>query len=177
MIEQLQHRLAHVESLLGVAYDNSPPTRPVAAGCGDGSPRRVSLANPIPSRHNDPSLLFPAAASFLHAFRSTDELNPRLTSLRRNLRSLHESLKLHHKRRTLSSFNCDMQQMLSIVPHQRICISLAELYFDNMEHCFRILHRQTFYSALRAFFDNPNAPSTTDFLPVSCSFSSKLRSR
>jgi hypothetical protein len=43
-------------------------------------------------------------------------------------------------------------------PWLDVCIRLSELYFDNLEHCFRIIHRDTFFEQLNEFFSPAAAP-------------------
>lgn len=55
--------------------------------------------------------------------------------------------------------------LLPLIPSQPVCQLLSELYFDNLEHCFRILHRTTFDRQLHEFFQEAETLSDSSFIP------------
>ena len=44
-----------------------------------------------------------------------------------------------------------LMSMISRLPEREVCKNLVDLYFDNFETCFRILHRPTFIKACEQF--------------------------
>ena len=76
-----------------------------------------------------------------------------MAGLRHELKTLHYSVELnrHEQQHTLLPTSWLAQRPLQLPPFE-VCLRLAVLYFDNMEHCFRILHWPEFKDQLRIFF-------------------------
>lgn len=58
-------------------------------------------------------------------------------------------------------------QMLDLLPDRQTCGRLCDIYFDNLEHCFRILHRPTFEAHHELFWNGFGSQDSVppDFLP------------
>ena len=162
LFEQLQQRVANLESVVGVS-----PAQIDKHSSHD--PEHVPLRTPAPSRPRQsmPINIFPNAARFLKSWTSTsDDADPRAKTAASDLRQLSDTLKQLHKRPGgLIQESPSRAQILRLIPSQTVCQTLIEMYFDNLEHCFRILHRPTFDRQLQNFFSGGAPDISLHFLP------------
>ena len=95
-----------------------------------------------------------------------DSLDQDLLALRTDLRSLHYSVETNNRNRHAektpipSTMNSPVQ-----LPPFAICEKLAILYFDNMEHCFRVLHWPEFRDQLSTLFEEGEDACSFGFIP------------
>jgi hypothetical protein len=89
-----------------------------------------------------------------------------MSSLRTELWNVHCTVLSNHRKRSVDAElpNLAPGQPLQLPPHG-VCEKLAELYFDNMEHCFRILHFPSFKAQLDIFFHQGEHACKFGFLP------------
>ena len=172
LIEQLQQRVTNLENVVRLSRSNIRQN-----GIDDADPETsLSYRAPAPSRPRQSmqSDVFPNAAAFLKSWLApSSNGESRTGTVATDLRQLHESVKLLHKRPLISHGRQDESQILRLIPSQAACRTLTEIYFDNLEHCFRILHRPTFDRQLDAFFsanlpENPQhilSDNSQHFLP------------
>ena len=164
LIEQLQQRVTNLENVVGVSRRTLGPN-----GSHDAEPdTTLSHRTPAPSRPRQsmPSDVFPNAAAFLMSWLTPSEnADPRTRKAATDLRQLHESVKHLHKRPLMSHERQNESQILRLIPSQPVCRTLTEVYFDNLEHCFRILHRPTFDRSLNSFFSGSLPYNSQHFLP------------
>ena len=164
LFEQLQQRVADLENVVGVSRKNIDQN-----GSHDRRPDTpLSLRTPAPlrPRQSMPAAVFPNAAVFLKSLMSpAGDPDPRTKKAATDLRQLYESSKHLHKRPATTLRLQDRSQILRLVPSQHVCQTLAEIYFDNLEHCFRILHRPTFDRQLHDFFNGGLLDSSQHFIP------------
>ncbi|RMZ90457.1 hypothetical protein DV736_g2305, partial [Chaetothyriales sp. CBS 134916] len=105
---------------------------------------------------------FPHAHSFVQSFLASGG-DSRIGKVAQELRILHDALKLLHcPPRSLTS-SATKAEIRELIPSLQVCQKLTETYFDNLEHCFRILHQPTFVGQLADYFTQPSQAS--DFLP------------
>ena len=164
LFEQLEQRVVYLESVAGV----SGRQRDKSAGRDHEPKTPLSLRTPAPARPRQsmPSSIFPNAAAFLKDWLSLEGApEPRARKAATDLRQLHDSLKYLHKRPVVFREQQNGSQIRRLVPSQPVCQTLIEIYFDNLEHCFRILHRPTFDRQLNDFFSGELADSSHHFLP------------
>lgn len=164
LIEQLQQRVTSLENVVGVSRRN------IRQNGSHDAELEISLSHrtPAPSRPRQSmsSDVFPNAAAFLKSWLpSSGNPEPRIGKAATDLRQLHESLKRLHKRPPTSQKWQKESQILRLIPSQSVCRTLTEVYFDNLEHCFRILHRPTFDRQLSAFFSGSIPDGSQHFLP------------
>jgi hypothetical protein len=169
LLERLENRLAYVESLLNVTpssqtvYNDQDARHNPASDSAPPNPallRRATI-----SRHRLPAHVFPDAAAFMQSFTAYPTGEPRIDKVAEDLRHLHYSLKQHHKRPQIPSNCVGAMHLLPLIPSQPVCQLLSELYFDNLEHCFRILHRTTFHRQLEGFFRAGEPLQDSMFIP------------
>lgn len=171
LLEKIEQRVAHLESLLDV--EQTPGTErdgpqendlvtPSHAEADTALLRRGTI-----SRHRLTANVFPDAASFIKTFfAEKNGVDPRIGRVADELRCLHYSLKQFHKRPQIAANCVGAMHLLPFIPSLDTCQVLTELYFDNLEHCFRILHRGTFYRQLHEFFQADQGPiSDPSFIP------------
>jgi hypothetical protein len=176
LFEKLEQRVAHLESLID---SNGPNGGPREKLNGKKQYGNRSTANYLQSRDNDyharrldisrqrlAASVFPDAANFMRQF-GTEGLirDPRVRKVVDDLRCLHYSLKQYHKRPVLPASCVGLMQILPLIPPAHVCHVLTELYFDNLEHCFRILHKPTFVRQRNHFFESSEPVSDTAFVP------------
>ncbi|ETN37226.1 uncharacterized protein HMPREF1541_08216 [Cyphellophora europaea CBS 101466] len=169
MFEKLQFRVAHLETLLDVDHTVGTVQRNLADRGGVRRDRpeasQVALPQPAISRHRLPTTVFPDAAFFMRGFAAQNSEDPRIQRVADDLRCLHYSLKQFHKRPHIGSNCVGFMNLLPLIPSRDVCYLLSELYFDNLEHCFRILHKTTFNRQLNEFFLAGETIQDLSFIP------------
>ena len=163
LFEQLQARVTKLESLAGISQPlldqetlSHEPQTPLAL-------RAPALSQP---RQTMPTDVFPHAAAYLRTWLDpTSQCGPRASKAVTDLRQLHKSLKIFHREPSPSEMNNDPSHIFRLIPSQATCRVLTEIYFDNLEHCFRIFHRPTFDRQLNDFFQTGLSDSNQHFLP------------
>ena len=91
---------------------------------------------------------------------------PDMAELRKNLRDLHYSVELNHQKQQSPRISIhSLGQRPLQLPTLQVCEKLAVLYFDNMEHCFRILHWPEFKDQLRLLFAEGEHACKFGYLP------------
>ena len=149
VLETLTARVAHLESLLGVTDSSA-----IGTGRAPDTVHRESLPSlnhGPPSRQNILTGVFPHAHSFVKSF-LTSKGDSRIGKVAQELRNLHDALKIMHQSRRSLVAPTSMTEIRDLIPPLDVCQRLTEIYFDNLEHCFRILHRPTFDAQLIEFF-------------------------
>ncbi|KIX98719.1 uncharacterized protein Z520_05180 [Fonsecaea multimorphosa CBS 102226] len=153
IIEDLQDRVSRLEQALLAQnagrngeplVTRSPPIHP--------STDDVVYSETFSNTPAQMSSQFSDACAFMVKLR--DDLNtPEMIALRRRLKDLHYSVEKNHiaQDTQLPSASSISQTPLQLPPLD-VCEKLAILYFDNMEHCFRILHFPEFRHQLRIYF-------------------------
>lgn len=109
---------------------------------------------------------FPEANEFIHKVQN-DNNDTEMVSIRIDLGHLQVTTSLDERsggHRPPSSNDLKTRQLL---PPKRICELLVALYFDNLEHCFRILHRPSFEAQLENFWTSTDesAAYSSGFAP------------
>lgn len=75
-----------------------------------------------------------------------------IIDLRKRLKDMHYSVEIHHNMLQTQPVSSSATSPGLQLPPYHICEKLAVIYFDNMEHCFRILHWPEFKNQLKTFF-------------------------
>lgn len=166
IIERLEQRVAHLETALGSRHANDD-----SADNGrtrDAEPKGTTLSSrrglPTISRQRSTASVFPDASTFMRCLGSKEQGNHRIIAVARELQGLHESLKQFHRRPQINAGCTGLMNVLPLLPRQDVCLILSELYFDNLEHCFRILHRGTFNRQLHDFFHSGDLGRDSSFV-------------
>ncbi|KAL2436729.1 hypothetical protein ABEF95_013602 [Exophiala dermatitidis] len=177
VIEDLQERVARLEQAL-LSQDqhqlqrsgsgrsmvlNQVPTRPdvlVSDNLSNSAEEGGSTFSQRPRAGSQ----FPDACLFLQRLQDGSE-GAEMVSLRSELKSLHDAIAMTSQRRDndnprstsakLSLLMDSAYQFASMsvqFPPFDVCEKLAVHYFDNLEHCFRILHWPEFRAQLEIFF-------------------------
>ncbi|OAP63524.1 hypothetical protein AYL99_02751 [Fonsecaea erecta] len=82
-----------------------------------------------------------------------DSTTPGMVALRKRLKDLHYSVEKNHRAPGTEQLSASLISQSSLqLPPLDVCEKLAVLYFDNMEHCFRILHFPEFRDQLHIYF-------------------------
>ncbi|EXJ74196.1 uncharacterized protein A1O5_02490 [Cladophialophora psammophila CBS 110553] len=153
VIEDLQERVSRLEQAF-LAQNTARNGEPHACHSPSARPGSDDVVHPIQSlnRPTQMSSQFSDACTFMLKLQN-DSTTPEVIALRRSLKDLHYSVEKNHRAQrgqppSVSSFSqCPLQ-----LPSFEVCEKLAILYFDNMEHCFRILHWPEFRDQLRKLF-------------------------
>lgn len=78
---------------------------------------------------------------------------PEMANLRKDLQTIYYSVEMNKYRMWHQQVSPQLlDQPPSHLPPFHICEKLATLYFDNMEHCFRVLHYPCFKRQLKILF-------------------------
>jgi hypothetical protein len=142
-------------------YDNRSTAKHLQSRDNDYHARRLNI-----SRQRLAASVFPDAANFMRQFGSNALIqDARVRKVADDLRCLHYSLKQYHKRPVVPANCVGVMQVLPLIPPMHVCRVLADLYFDNLEHCFRILHRPTFMRQMNHFFESSEPVNDTAFVP------------
>lgn len=89
----------------------------------------------------------------------TDTTNDQIVGLRTDLKTIHYTVEAHGLRATNQAQLMSTSAFpLQDLPPESMCESLSELYFDNLEHCFRILHGPDFRRQLKILFTDGQGP-------------------
>ncbi|KIW20177.1 hypothetical protein PV08_00752 [Exophiala spinifera] len=150
VIEDLLARVARIEKAVFPQEGHSdaiqPPATPTRAKIKDDD---LDQKIYTPAVTTNLSFQFPDACRFIMDLPN----NPTMASLRTNLRTVHLAVERNNHKMLLGqdSKATGYQEVLQLPP-LHICERLATLYFDNMEHCFRVLHAPTFMRQLRTLF-------------------------
>ncbi|KAJ4597144.1 hypothetical protein HRR83_004573 [Exophiala dermatitidis] len=161
LLSQDQHQLQRSGS--GRSIDpNQVPTRPnvlVSDNLSNGAEEGGSSSSLRPRAGSQ----FPDACLFLQRLQDGPE-GAEMVSLRSELKSLHDAIATTNRRRdndpprstpaALSLPRDSAHQLASMsvqFPPFDVCEKLAVHYFDNLEHCFRILHWPEFRTQLEIF--------------------------
>ncbi len=100
------------------------------------------------------------------ALLENDRTNPQILQLRTDLKDLHYSVEMnHHRRPGRSATRPPTTPHPLQLPPLDVCEKLAVLYFDNMEHCFRVLHWPQFREQLNILFTNGEHACRFGFVP------------
>ncbi|OQV07108.1 Fungal Zn2-Cys6 binuclear cluster domain-containing protein isoform 2 [Cladophialophora immunda] len=166
IIEDLQDRVSRLERALLAqstgrngepAISQSSPIRPSADDfvCPEKPLNRLTQMS---SQFND-------ACAFMVKLQN-DATTPKMMALRRRLKDLNYSAEKNHTAQhsrppPASSIGRSPLQL----PPFDVCEKLAILYFDNMEHCFRILHFPEFRDQLRVYFSEGEHACRFGFVP------------
>ena len=93
-----------------------------------------------------------------------DTTNEQIVGLRTDLRRIHYTIEAHELQTTQQAQLMPTTTFsLQDLPPQNVCESLTELYFDNLEHCFRILHGPDFQRQLKILFTDGQGPAACSF--------------
>ncbi|RMD39962.1 hypothetical protein DV735_g5186, partial [Chaetothyriales sp. CBS 134920] len=168
LLETLAARLSNVERLLEVSSPSTTPADP-RTSTDDAAQDDVCLpvhssatpSGPL-SRRNILSSAFPHAHSFVQSFLCAQP-DSRMGKVAQEIRQLHNTLTLMHPPSSNLPSNMSVAEVQQLIPSLRVCQRLTEIYFDNMEHCFRVLHHPTFDAQLTNYFAQPS--EGLDFLP------------
>jgi hypothetical protein len=111
----------------------------------------------LPEQDSQEPLLtrFHQAYQFIQEMTTTDQNND-LRHIAAQIRAINDSTVITKPIHLPSYTNNDdvLSHMLRLLPEQRVCEKLVVLYFENFEHCARILHRPTFLEQTRSFCNN-----------------------
>ncbi|KAJ9629210.1 hypothetical protein H2204_008850 [Knufia peltigerae] len=158
VIEDLLARVARLENALFAQESRSDAMERLlvtSATVNIKSDNNLDQQIHTPAVTTNLSYQFPDACRFLANLPN----NPGLAKLRTDLQTIHLTVERNnHKvlfdqdstRATPDGYH--HQPDVLELPPLHICEKLATLYFDNMEHCFRILHAPTFMRQLRILF-------------------------
>ncbi|KIV85810.1 hypothetical protein PV11_01466 [Exophiala sideris] len=154
VIEDLQERVARLENAVlagNTRHDESEnpaaaaPMSPEANGSHSDEETAPLISHPLKS-------LFKDACLFISHLQE-DIIEPETTSLRKDLRTIHYSVEMNNHRLWHQPATPQLlDQQPFDLPSFHICEKLATLYFDNMEHCFRVLHYPSFRRQLKILF-------------------------
>lgn len=139
IIEDLQNRVKKLEQVL----------QPEALTNGTGVLSKLDTDNEFYVDRFGAFKAFSDARVFMRKLHDGDE-DSEISQIGQELRHVYRSVKSHHKRRKLQHV-LDYSQVLEALPDHASCERLIDLYFDNLEHCFRILHRPTFDAQFKDF--------------------------
>ena len=161
IFEALTARVAHLESVLGVRQTSQHDSELSRHAGNTRHVHEPSYKAGSPSRQNILSGVFPEAHAFVKSFLHSPT-DSRVAVVASDLRQLHETLKLRHRsqRSLMSAMNTNVE---GLIPPLTVCRRLTEIYFGNLEHCFRILHRSSFDRELEEYFSTGNV--SPEFLP------------
>jgi Fungal specific transcription factor domain/Fungal Zn(2)-Cys(6) binuclear cluster domain len=162
LFEQLENRVTQLETLVG-----APQSANSHRNQSHDVQTPVSLKTPAPSRpqRNLSADIFPSTSTFLTTWlNSSSSGDMRARRVAADLRCIHQSLEVFHYRASNPNKSI-YSNIFQLIPSQSTCQVLTELYFDNLEHCFRILHRPTFDRQLDTFFQSGNSSTNSEFLP------------
>lgn len=84
-----------------------------------------------------------------------------MANLRLNLKAIHQSVELNNHKLQHKILPDSTNPMK--LPSLNVCEKLGVHYFDNMEHCFRILHYPTFRTQLKIFFTDERGEQACSF--------------
>ncbi|EXJ78344.1 hypothetical protein A1O3_09505 [Capronia epimyces CBS 606.96] len=167
VIEDLQERVARLEHAL-LSQDQrrsgSEGSVVISRTPHDSSPSRIFVdedeaeaeAEHGPAVRAKMKPRFPDACSFLKKLHDNSG-SADMVNLRTQLQCLHHAIETaSQKRRNVPVSlgllaNQDHHRRLHLPPFH-LCEKLAVHYFDNLEHCFRILHWPEFRDQLKVFF-------------------------
>ncbi|KAJ9615676.1 hypothetical protein H2200_001752 [Cladophialophora chaetospira] len=167
VIEELQERVTRLEQALltqhrqpnGASSPAPPmPPRPQASDNAANDGRSLSRSPQLSSQFSDASMIMTRLAY--------DHTTPEIIQLRADLRNLHCSIEMNHsKTQSLATSVTATKSYPLQLPSLELCKKLGVLYFDNMEHCFRILHWPNFRDQLEILFTDGEHACKFGFLP------------
>ncbi|ETI25837.1 hypothetical protein G647_02614 [Cladophialophora carrionii CBS 160.54] len=166
VLEDLQERVARLESAL-LAQNAQMNREPAPYSHSTGPPDSRSSADE--TRHLGRSIhissKFSGACAFLSRLQH-DSSTTQILQLRADLTELHSSVESNHReqRSQATSASSNTRHTLQLPPFE-ICQKLAVLYFDNMEHCFRILLWSEFRDQLDLLFSEGETACRFGFIP------------
>ncbi|KAH0831476.1 hypothetical protein AYO21_06395 [Fonsecaea monophora] len=167
IIEDLQDRVSRLEQALlaqSTSRSGEPPVthslriHPPSDGFVD-TEKSSTRPGQMSSQFND-------ACTFMTRLQY-DSTTPRLAALRRGLKDLHYSVEKNNKGQHTTqpqSVSSISEPSLQLPPFD-VCERLVVLYFDNLEHCFRILHFPEFRDQLRIYFSRGEHACRFGFVP------------
>ncbi|EXJ57129.1 hypothetical protein A1O7_07473 [Cladophialophora yegresii CBS 114405] len=154
VLEDLQDRVARLERALlaqnahpngkSASYSHSTGLRESASSTDKTQPLRRSIH--VSSKH--------------------DSSNAQILQLRADLTDFHRAVEGNHRgqRYQAMSASSNTRHTLQLPPFE-LCQKLAVLYFDNMEHCFRILLWSEFKDQLDLLFSEGESACRFGFIP------------
>jgi Fungal specific transcription factor domain/Fungal Zn(2)-Cys(6) binuclear cluster domain len=164
LFEQLEQRVAKLENIVNTTHPES--SHKLNHGRGSQTPLPWNPPVPAQPRQSMHTNVFPFATKFLQAWLNSEgECGARAKKAAAELRQLHESLKRFHQDPLADQSAQYLPDVINLVPSRSTCQILVELYFDNLEHCFRVLHRPTFDRQLNDFFSANAMEQDPNFLP------------
>ncbi|RMZ84918.1 hypothetical protein DV738_g20, partial [Chaetothyriales sp. CBS 135597] len=116
----------------------------------------------VSANNAGPGVLESLAARLDNRFLGS-QADSRMGKVAQEVRNLHSTLRLVHSPWFNLASNASTAEIQQLIPSLEVCQRLTEIYFDNMEHCFRFLHHPTFDAQLIDYFSRPSPDS--DFLP------------
>ncbi|KIV90261.1 hypothetical protein PV10_07582 [Exophiala mesophila] len=156
IIEDLQDRVARLEKALISQNEESAASSKATRNSGVDHGRDIVV-------NNLTKPMFPTACSFMKLL-DADTTNDQIVGLRTDLRRIHYTIEAHELRTTQQAqLMPTMTFSLQDLPPENVCASLTELYFDNLEHCFRILHGPDFQRQLKILFTDGQGPTACSF--------------
>ncbi|KIX01753.1 uncharacterized protein Z518_09480 [Rhinocladiella mackenziei CBS 650.93] len=151
VVEDLQHRVMMLENAL-FAKDAQWDAETSADYTPLDHARNHTDEAETPSKFDQISSQFKDACSFMTKLQIESD-NPDIVNLRAQIKNLHYMIETHnHRRRLLPLPALSIKRRPLDLPPFQVCETLAILYFDNMEHCFRILHWPEFSEQLKLLF-------------------------
>lgn len=150
VVEDLQERVARLErALLAHAPESDgeliAPESATAQARSDEHEQQVQ----VPAVSTNLSSQFPDACAFMAKLAH----DPELATLRVDLKSVHHAVEMNnHRIWHEQGPTVPIGQRPLELPPLHVCERLTTLYFDNMEHCFRILHAPAFREQLKMLF-------------------------
>ncbi|KAK5326360.1 hypothetical protein LTR93_003222 [Exophiala xenobiotica] len=150
VVEDLQERVARLERAL-LAHAPEPDGELTA---------RESVAPVARTEEHEQQIQIPAVSANLSsqfpdacAFMAKLAHDPDLATLRVDVKTVHHAVEMnnhtiwHEQVTTVPTGQRPLE-----LPPLHVCERLTTLYFDNMEHCFRILHAPAFREQLKILF-------------------------
>ncbi|KAI1627637.1 hypothetical protein EDD37DRAFT_269532 [Exophiala viscosa] len=154
VIEDLQERVARLENAIlagNTAREESQNPHTAAPMSLEANGTHADESNG-PSTSQPLKLMFKEACLFMSHLQDT-AIKSEMASLRNDLQTIHYSVEINNHRLWHQPAPPQLldQQPFDLPPFH-ICEKLATLYFDNMEHCFRVLHYPSFRNQLKILF-------------------------
>lgn len=166
VVEDLQQRVARLEQALLAGKQPSNDSSLLSLP----SPDELYPMNAIEdstslTNSSQLSSQFSDACTLMTKLRSASS-DPRMLKIRTDLKKLHNLFENNHHRRLNQGVIASSAQRRPLqLPPFEVCEKLAILYFDNLEHCFRILHWPEFRNQLRIYFADGEHACRFGFIP------------
>lgn len=166
VVEDLQQRVTRLEQALLAEKRSSNDASSLSLPSPDELYSKGAIEDSR-SLANSPQLSsqFDDACTLMAKLQSGSS-SPGVLELRTDLKNLHYSVETNHYRWINQGVKApSIQQRPLQLPPFEVCEKLAILYFDNLEHCFRILHWPEFRNQLGICFADGEHACRFGFIP------------